>query len=166
MIVSDTAALISLATADTLELVLAEFDVRTTELVLGELADTAEYDDSHGRAAQDALDARTNLTAHAVGDPEIESARVDGGEASCTALARQADADFLVTDDLRALPELQALTDARVAISPIVLKALVKRGVLDRHEAEERLESMADARDWLGSPIYRRAKHLFKEPSR
>ncbi|WP_135829449.1 hypothetical protein [Halorussus halobius] len=163
MLVSDTAALISLATADALGLVLDEFDVHTTETVLEELEATAEYDDSHGRAARNVLDSRTALTVHATGHLQVESARVDDGEASCTALARKTDADFLVTDDLRALPELQALTDARVAISPVVLKALVKRGVLDRHEATERVESMAETRDWLGSPIYRRATDLFEE---
>jgi hypothetical protein len=58
---------------------------------------------------------------------------------------------------------LQQLTDAQVAISPIVLKALVNRGVLEREEALQRLEQLAETRDWLGAPIYRRAKQLFDE---
>jgi hypothetical protein len=69
--------------------------------------------------------------------------------------------DFLITDDLQALPELQELVDSKVAISPIVLKALVKRGVLEPERAEEKLDLIADRRDWLGAPIYRRAKQLF-----
>ncbi len=52
---------------------------------------------------------------------------------------------------------------ARVALSPIVLKALVKRGVLTQKEVETRLESIAETRDWLGAPIYRRAQTLFSD---
>lgn len=163
MIVADTSALISLATGDVLDPVLNEFEIHTTETVLDELDATAEYDDNSGRAAQDVLDRRASLTVHATENPEIESSRVDDGEASCTALVRETDADFLVTDDLRALPELQALTDSRVAISPVVLKALVKRDVLGRDEATDRLDSIAETRDWLGAPIYGRARDLFEE---
>lgn len=160
MIVADTAALISLATADTLHIVLEEFDVHTSETVLEELENTAAYDDSHGNAAQNALDQREQLTVHSTENPEIESARVDDGEATCTILVQKLEAEFLITDDLRALPELQALTDAQVAISPIVLKALVKRSILTQTEAETRVESIAETRDWLGAPIYRRAQQL------
>lgn len=161
MIVADTSALVSLATADTLQLVLEEFDIHTTETVLEELENTAEYDDSHGNAAQEALDQREQLTVHETEDPEIASSRIDDGEATCTVLVQELEAKFLITDDLRALPEIQSLTDARVAISPIVLKALVKRDVLTPREAETRLSSIAETRDWLGAPIYRRAKNLF-----
>lgn len=163
MIVADTSALVSLATADTLGLVLDEFDVHTTETVIEELEDTAGYDDAHGTAAQDALDMRERMTVHAVAGEVVTSSRIDAGEGSCCALAGELEADFVLTDDLRALPELQRLVEARVAISPIVLKALVKRGVLDRAGAVERLERLAETRDWLGAPIYRRARRLFDD---
>lgn len=163
MIVADTSALISLATADTLHLVLKEFEIHTTETVLEELENTARYDDRHGNAAENVLDHQGQFTIHETEGLETQSARVDDGEGTCAVLVSELDAEFLITDDLRALPELQALTEARVAISPIVLKALVKRGVLTRNEAETRLESIADTRDWLGAPIYRRAQDLFSD---
>ncbi|OVE82869.1 hypothetical protein B2G88_19015 [Natronolimnobius baerhuensis] len=47
-IVIDTSAFISLATADSVEMVLEEYDVQTTETILEELVETAEYDDVHG----------------------------------------------------------------------------------------------------------------------
>lgn len=163
MIVADTSALVSLATAETLELALDEFDVHTTETVIDEVERTAAHEDRHGVAAQTVLDCRTDLTVHDGDGAGIESSRVDEGEASCTDLVRATDAAFLITDDLRSLPELQTLVDARVAISPIVLKALVERGVLSAAAAEARVESMAEARDWLGAPIYRRARQLFED---
>ncbi len=163
MLVADTSALVSLATADCLGLLLDEFEVRTTATVPEELERTAAYDDPHGVAATRVLEHRDRFTIHAVEDAMPETSRIDRGEGSCVVLANGESADFLLTDDLRALPELQELVDARVAISPIVLRALVNRGVLERDEARRRLEVLADARDWLGAPIYRRAKRLFDE---
>lgn len=163
MIVTDTSALISLATADAFSLVTTEFDVYTTELVLEELEETAEYDDVHGRAAGEVLAGRSALSIHGTTGPSFESSRVDFGEGSCVALVRDLDADFLVTDDFRALPELRNLVAARVAISPILLRALVKRGVLDEADARKRVDLLAENRDWLGNPIYRRARELFSE---
>ncbi|RJT07542.1 hypothetical protein [Halococcus sp. IIIV-5B] len=161
MIVADTSALITLATADSLRLVLDEFDVHTTDTVIEELKKTAEYDDVHGKAATEVLSQKEQMTVHATGDADFESSRIDSGEATCVSLTRELNAGFLITDDLRALPELQQLVEAQVALPPIVHKALVKRGELTDENARERIEELADARDWLGRPIYRRAMRLF-----
>ena len=163
MIVADTSALISLATADSLTIVLNEFTVHTTETVIGELNDTAAYDDAAGTAATQALKQQERFTIHTVDEANVPTtSRVDIGEGSCVVLANRIDARFLITDDLRALPELQQLCNAQVAISPIVLKALVNRGVLTTEEAKNRVEHLAETRDWLGAPIYRRALELFE----
>jgi predicted nucleic acid-binding protein len=162
VLVADTSALVSLAAAEAVDLVLSEFEVHTTTVVMAELEETAAYDDSSGVGAARALELRANLTRHEVDREAVPtSSRVDRGEGSCCLVADRLDADFLVTDDLRALPELEGLTDAQVAISPIVLRALVERGMLDREGAMARLETLAAARDWLGAPIYRRAERLF-----
>ena len=161
MIVADTSALVSLSTADLLTVFLDEYDVHTTATVVEELEETAEYEDSHGKASQEVLEVSDRITVHETEGGEPFSSRVDEGEGSCARLAREVGAEYLITDDLRALPELQNLVDAEVAISPIVLKALVKRGVLESSEAEEKLDEIAQDRDWLEAPIYRRARGLF-----
>ncbi|WP_436929122.1 hypothetical protein [Halosimplex halobium] len=161
MIVADTSALVSLAAVDTFDTVSTEFDVHTTETVVGELEDTAEYDDRHGDAARTVLDSRDDFETHDVAET-LESSRIDRGEGSCALLTRQLDAEFLITDDLRALPELQTASDAEVAISPIVLKALVKREVMERERAREKVDRLAERRSWLGQPIYTRARNLFE----
>lgn len=160
MIVADTSALVSVASIDLLDAFLTEFTVHTTETVVEELEETSEYDDRHGRAADAVLDSLDRMDTHQV-DGAFTSSRVDRGEGDCVRLAEEIDAEFLITDDLRALPELQTVADARVAISPIVLRALVKRDVLERTEALEKLDELAAQRDWLGAPIYRRAERLF-----
>lgn len=162
MLVADASALVSPATGDVLDLALREFDVHATDTVVAELDETAGYDDEHGAAASHALDRLDRVTVHEVSDPSFDASRVNDGEGSCVRLARERDAAFLLTDDLGALPELQALTDANVAISPIVLRALVKRGVLSDDEASRRLDRIAETRDWLGAPIYRRAQSLLE----
>jgi len=144
MIVADTSALITLASTDVLKLVLEEFDVHTSKLVIEELEDTAEYNDSHGKAANRVLKHRDRFTLHEASQTEFQSSRVDQGEGSCADLARKHEADFLITDDLRALPELQTLSNTQVAISPIVLKALVTGDVLDKEKALEKLDQLAE----------------------
>ncbi|WP_311172988.1 hypothetical protein [Halobellus ordinarius] len=161
MIVADTSSLISLASIDLLDMLLTEFDVRSTALVIAELEETSEYEDQHGAAAQIVPDNRDRLTVHDL-ERAFTSSRVDEGEGSCALLTKDIDADFLLTDDLRALPELQTVADAKVAISPIVLKALVQRDVLAGEEARGKLDALAEIRDWLGAPIYRRAQKLFE----
>lgn len=163
MIVVDTSAFVSLGIAEVLRAVLDEYDVHTTREVIGELETTAEYDDVHGAGADRALDGREAVTVHDVDGPEMQTSRVDEGEATCVRVAQTLDTAFLVTDDLRALPELQRLTEARVVISPILLRALVKRGVLTDEVARNRLDDLAESRDWHGAPIYRRAQRLFEE---
>lgn len=163
MIVADTIALISIATIDTLESFLIEFDVHTSEVVVRELEETSGYDDRHGDAAEMVLDNLERITLHSTQNRDFRSSRIDQGEASCALLTNELAAEFLITDDLRALPELQALVDARVAISPILLKALVQRDVLEPEVAKQRLTKLAASRDWLSAPIYRRARALFED---
>jgi rRNA-processing protein FCF1 len=162
MIVADTSALISMATIDKLESFITEFDVHTTETVVQELEAINGYDDQHGDAAEMILMNLDRMSVHRQSG-DLRSSRVDQGEGSCALLTNDLEADFLITDDLRSLPELQAVVDARVAISPIVLRALVKRGELDPEEAKRRLTLLAESRDWLGAPIYRRAQALFAD---
>lgn len=161
MIVADTSALISLATADALSIVIDEFDIHCPALVVEELEATAAYEDSHGEAATAVLNVLDQLTVHEIDGPTIESSRVDAGKGHCLGLCAELDAAFLITDDFRALPELQRLTETRIALSPIVLRALVKRGVLTNEEARTMVDHLATDRDWLGRPIYHRAIGLF-----
>ncbi len=105
MLVADTSTLVSLATVDLLPTVLAEFDVQTTETVIAELEGTAESDDPSGDAARRVLRHREHLTVHTVADSGFESSRIDIGEGSCAVLARDKAVDFLLTDDLRTLPD-------------------------------------------------------------
>ncbi|WP_416840511.1 hypothetical protein [Haloferax sp. DFSO52] len=162
MLVVDTSAFVSLAVGGVFETVLDEFDIVTTQTVLDELEQTAAYDDNHGTGASKVLDAEDRITVIDTTGTEFVTSRIDDGEASCVVAASEVDAAFLVTDDYRALPELQQLVDAEVVLSPIVLRALVKRDALTAEEAQSAFETIAEGRDWLGAPIYRYARQLFE----
>ncbi|WP_148414124.1 hypothetical protein [Haloferax sp. KTX1] len=166
MLVVDTSAFISLSVGEVLDVFVTEFDVATTETVLEELHRAAEYNDHHGKAANTALDMADEFTVVAVASGEFVTSRIDDGEASCVAAVREMDAAFLITDDYRALPELRKLVSAEVALSPIVLRALVKRAALSEEEARVAFETMAEGRDWLGAPIYRYARQLLDDTSK
>ncbi|MDY6818196.1 MAG: hypothetical protein SVG88_05990 [Halobacteriales archaeon] len=161
MIVVDTSSLITLASVDVLSTVLDEYDTHTTETVVQELKETSRYDDTSAEAAETVLDRSDRITIHRIDNGEFYSSRIDPGEGSCALLTKELDADFLITDDLRALPELQTVADSKVAISPFILKALVQRGILERKDAVDKVDQIAEIRDWLGAPIYRRARQLF-----
>ncbi len=161
MIVVDTSALMSIETSEALDLVCSAYDVHTTTVVVDELRSTAGYDDSHGYAADAVLDSIDQISVHNNSPHGMTTSRVDEGEASCVQVVRDMDAKFLITDDLRALSELEALVDCQVAISPILRRALVTNGMLSNAEAKARSDAIARTRDWLGAPIYRRATELF-----
>lgn len=78
-------------------------------------------------------------------------------------LTHKIGADFLITDDIRALPYLKNIASTKVVISPIVLKALVKRGALDEKEAKKKIRVMLEARDWFEVPIYEKSLELFED---
>ncbi|NAT11183.1 hypothetical protein C4E22_06540 [ANME-1 cluster archaeon AG-394-G06] len=69
----------------------------------------------------------------------------------------------LLTDDFRALGEIEKQIGEMVVLSPIILKVLVIRGIIDKRQALTKLDEMAGRRDWLGRPIYRYAKKYFEE---
>lgn len=164
MLVVDTSAFVSLGIGEVLDVVIDEFEVVTTETVRDELRETAAYDDRHGEAAGRALELTGNIDVVDVADDDghVVTSRIDEGEASCVLTVREIDAEFLITDDYRALPELRAAVDSQVALSPILLRALVKRDALGEAEARSTFETISEKRDWLEAPIHRYARELFE----
>ena len=161
MLVMDTSAFLSLASIKTLDTVLEEYSVYSTEKVFQELEEIAEYDDLHAEAAQRVIELSSRFEIRNVEKGNFESSRIDEGEYSCVKLANRLETEFILTDDFRALPELKCLSNCRVAISPVMLKALVKKDKITERKAKEKLDDLAENRNWIGSPIYRHAKSLF-----
>jgi predicted nucleic acid-binding protein len=162
MIILDTSAFISLSMADLMERVVEDYSVHTTQEVISELEQTAREEDRVSDAASQVLSCRESIEVHSQSFERFETSRLDSGEASCVALTREVDADFMLTDDLRAMAEIKKLSTLEVAISPFMIVAMAKNDVLSREEALEKIEKLAENRDWLGTPIYQRAKKQFE----
>lgn len=163
MLAVDTSAFVSLAVGEVFTPTVEEFEIATTQAVLEELEQTGQYDDRHGTAASTVVEQRDAFTILSTDPETFTTSRIDRGEASCVVATRELDATFLVTDDYRALPELQELVTADVVLSPVVIRALSKREAISDEAAQAAFDSIAEDRDWLGAPIYRYAKTLFDD---
>ena len=161
-LVADTSALVSLASASLLSLVLSEFDVVVTDIVVGELDAMSTFDDAHGRAATEVLENIDSTRVLNASDYQrFMTSRIDSGEASCLEIIDGGGCDYLLTDDFRALGEIEKQIGDAVVLSPIILKVLVMRGIIGKSEALAKLGEIARKRDWLGRPIYRYAMRYF-----
>ena len=122
-----------------------------------------EYEDKEGKIAESVLQNDDKITIHDVGEEgSFKHRNIDKGEGSCAILARKIKADFLVTDDVRALPYLKNISRTKVVFSPIVLKALVHKNILSEKEAKDKVKILIESRDWFETPIYERSLELFE----
>jgi predicted nucleic acid-binding protein len=148
-IVIDSSALISLAHGSVLEIVLKEFQIITSSVVWRELEATAKFDDPDGRAAHHVLAHRELLTIVDLSESDFAQylgRRVHGGEASCVALARHADA--FICDDFDALPYLEAhcrKLGIEIGLCSVLIHALVIRGRLSKEKPVEYLTGSQSA---------------------
>ncbi len=161
-LVADASALVSLASVSLLPLVLNEFNVVVSDVVAQELREMSTYADLYGTAANEVLMNIDRIQVKkTLNYQRFKTSRIDAGEASCMEIIESREQDYLLTDDFRALGEIEKLIGDRVVLSPIILKVLVIRGRIDKHQALTKLDEMAEKRDWLGRPIYKYAKRYF-----
>jgi len=163
-LVADASALVSLASVSLLSLVLSEFIVVVSDVVVRELKEMSTYADTYGNAANEVLRNIDRIKVKKASNYQrFKTSRIDAGEASCMEIIESGEQDYLLTDDFRALGEIEKQIGEKVVLSPIILKVLVIRGIIDKSEALAKLNEMAEKRDWLGRPIYRYAKKYFEE---
>ena len=162
-LVADASALVSLASVSLLSLVLSEFIVVVSDVVVRELKEMSTYADTYGNAANEVLRNIDRIKVKKASNYQrFKTSRIDAGEASCMEIIESGEQDYLLTDDFRALGEIEKQIGEKVVLSPIILKVLVIRGIIDKSEALAKLNEMAEKRDWLGRPIYRYAKKYFE----
>ncbi len=160
-LVLDTSSLVSLVHGDLLDRTLVEFRVIISNVVRDELQQMSAFDDADGRAATDVLARLDDLDQRTVEQAEVEplrTSKIDAGEASCVVLAQAPDVAALISDDVDAMHQMQAYANKYgfdLGLGAVVVHALWKRGRLSQAEALERLDRIAERRDWMGRPIYR-----------
>jgi len=160
----DTAALISLVHGDILDLVLSQFKVIVSNIIIEELKRVMKFKDPDGRAAKKILSKKNELEIQEVTKNELDkflSARVDPGEASCIMIAKKRDVKVLISDDFKAMAELEYYSkkyNFKVGLCSALIKTLMLRKKLKKGEAIKIFERIGNRRNWIGRPIYEYGK--------
>ncbi|WP_101297149.1 hypothetical protein [Halegenticoccus soli] len=165
-IVADTSALVSLGTVTDAEpnpfdLLVESHEVTLPEQVAEELAETASYDDTSGKAAQAVLDRRSAFEVRPV---DLDEAfPLDDGENAAVTLANEVDAVQLLCDEFNRLALVHAsLAGPRLVTTPILLVAFVRNDVLSSEAAESFLTEISEARSWSANSYVARAKSTLR----
>jgi len=151
-----------------LDLILKEFQIVVSDLVIEELKKTSKYQDEDGKAAKKVLEKADLLEIRGV-DPEaipkLLTSQLDEGEASCVILAQAKDIPALISDDFKAMHQLQYYARKYkfdLGLGAVLIHALVMRGALSKAEALKSVERIAAKRDWIGRPIYRTYRRMLE----
>lgn len=161
----DTSALVSLGISRVFDEVTSRLDLHTTDVVVDELEEMSQYNDPFAESAIRCLE--TIRQSNLITEHEIDvrgrdlHSKIDRGELSCVDLYRELEADYLVTDDHRASAALEDYVGGNIVFSPILLKALTKKGIITEREAVAELKTMAEHRNWFDSPLYQYGLQLF-----
>ncbi len=159
-----TAAPISLVHGDILDLVLSQFKVIVSNIMIEELERVMKFKDPDGRAAKKILSKKDELEIQEVTKNELDkflSARIDPGKASCIVIARKRNVKALISDDFKAMAELEYYSkkyNFKVGLCSALIEALMLRKKLKKGETIKIFERIGNRRNWIGRPIYEYGK--------
>jgi len=164
-VVTDTSALISLGgakTADILDVLTEEYELLVPKEVLGELEETASYDDEQARAAEKAL---SHVDETHTRETELDSEfPLDEGENAAVALANEERAALFLCDEFNQLGLIHAsLSDVRLVTTPKLLELLVYKGSLSRPDAVVVLNEISELTTWGKNSYVRRARETLED---
>ncbi len=154
-ILADTSALVSLEikhhVAQASKFV--QFSVSTG--VYEELKEIAEFDDVHGISARDVLGLVESGTIRvkSIQVRKEHAENIDIGEAEILTLAESDEYDYIITDDVKALPYIKSKAKVKVLTSVFVIRLLYDLKILTRQEALTSIKEIATHRDWYGGVL-------------
>ncbi|MFQ6117422.1 MAG: hypothetical protein ACE5LQ_04060, partial [Candidatus Bipolaricaulia bacterium] len=125
-----------------------------------------QYDDPDGKAAEEVLRKKTKLETKEVKRKEFRnflSSKIDAGEGSCVALAREEDIEALISDDFDAMHQLEYYSKQyhfELGLCAALVKALILRGRLKREQGEKIFDKIAAKRGWIGRQVYEYGKRF------
>ena len=113
---ADTSALVSLEIKHIVALAskFIQFSIPTG--VCEELKEIAQFDDVHGRSAKDVLNLVEDgiITVKSVRADQKHTENIDPGEAEVLTLAESGVYDYILTDDVKALPYIKSVARVKV----------------------------------------------------
>ncbi|MCX9014704.1 MAG: hypothetical protein OIN89_07915 [Candidatus Methanoperedens sp.] len=150
----DTCSLIALYYSGYLGIINKNADIVITKKIISELEDISAFTDDDGRAAEDVLRLLSGITI-------IETMPQSSGEEELIEVARQNKCDFIVSDDIRAIPKFKTVNSA-IIFSSHLLYYMYRTGIISKEEGLVALEKMRIKRSWKENVIYIAGIQLFK----
>ncbi|MDP2767609.1 MAG: hypothetical protein Q8O41_09210, partial [Candidatus Methanoperedens sp.] len=100
--------------------------------VYEELKQIAEFDDVHGRSARDVLGLVESgiISVKSVQAGQEHAENIDMGEAETLTLAESDEYDYIITDDVKALPYIKSKAKVKVLTSVFVIRLLYDLNIL------------------------------------
>jgi len=150
-ILADTSALVSLEIKHLVDLASKHIQFSITKGVCEELKDIAEFDDTHGISARDVLKLVESGTIAVKSMPASEehAQNIDMGEAEILTLSESGEYDYIITDDVKALPYIKSQTNTKTLTSAFVIRLLYDLKMLTRQ-------------DWYGGVLETISQRYFK----
>jgi len=154
-ILADTSALVSIEIKHLVALASRFIQFSISTGVYKELKEIAEFDDMHGRSARDVLKLIENgiICVKTVQVRKEHAENIDMGEAEILTLAESDEYDYIITDDVKALPYIKSKAKVKVLTSVFVIRLLYDLNILTRQEALNSIKEIAAYRDWYGGVL-------------
>jgi len=155
IVLADTSALISLEVKGLVGLASKLIQFIITTAVYDELDDISRFEDVHGRSAKDLLRLieRCVVVVKPVSLMPEHLKNIDIGEAEILSLAASCERDYIITDDVKALPYMKSVSEVKVLTSAFVIRLLYDAGILSREDALNSIKEIAASRDWYGGVL-------------
>lgn len=150
----DTCSLIALQYSGYLSTIVETVDIIITIKIHSELEDIGIFTDSDAAAAREILRLLHKITI-------MEVSQRATGEEELIEVALQKKCDFIVSDDIRAMPKLK-LTNISTLFSTHLLYYLFRAGIISKEEGLIALEKMRNNRSWKENLIYISGIQLFR----
>jgi len=154
-ILADTSALISLEIKGPVSQASKPVQFIISTAVYDELIGIARFEDVHGRSAKDLLRLIVDgvITVKSVSLLPEHLNNIDIGESEILSLAGACECDYIITDDVSALPYMRSVAEMKVLTSAFVIRLLYDAGVLSHGDALNSIKEIAASRDWYGGVL-------------
>ncbi len=152
---ADTSAVVSLEIKHLVTLASKVIKFTISTWVYEELKEIAKYNDVHGISARDALGLVESgcITIKSVQARKEHAENIDMGEAEILTLAESGEYDYIITDDVKALPYIKSKAKVKVLTSAFVIRLLYDLNILSREEALNSIKEISASRDWYGGVL-------------
>jgi predicted nucleic acid-binding protein len=166
-ILADTSALVSLEIKHLVALAseVVHFSISTG--IGEELKEIAKFEDVHGRSAKDVLELidKGIIEVKSVNARKEHTKNIDMGEAEILTLGESGKYDYIITDDVQAMPYMKSVARVKILTSVFVIRLLYDLKLLSRHEALDSIKEISTSRDWYGGILETIAYKYFDDIS-